>query len=283
MKAIKFLTIVLVIGGLAGCSIVGRTLDEDLSFWMKNERFKSYLSDNPDARCGVLMPSSKLAYSYSRYTAGHDYHFRKGYIRYFRFGCWKDDLDKQETLRGCSEIYGEKCHIIFEKTTSLANKSEHYDLYDIAKKEAQYEMGIKNEATKNRKNREEELQRREKCRSFGYADGTDEMSNCLFDLYKIEQQSIQDAQTREAFSASQSSSRNDADKLEGVAQFLQGIQMMTGGATAQNYRAPTIGTICPKSSEYSSGIYKTCVYKCVGGQTTHTVRSGELCPASASF
>ncbi len=117
------------------------------------------------------------------------------------------------------------------------------------------------------------------CLSLGFKENTPEMGNCILRLRELERNN----QTPQVAQPSQNKP-STADQLEGWAQILRGVQG-AGQAVRPNpsTNLPTTGVLCLKSSEFTSGVYKTCVYKCVGGETTQTVSAGQSCPPNARF
>lgn len=78
-----------------------------------------------------------------------------------------------------------------------------------------------------------------------------------------------------------------ADTLQGLAEMINGLQMMMDPASAVTpRRTPSVpprstqGSFCPKASESVSGMFKTCVYRCPGGQVSTSIGATELCPLS---
>jgi hypothetical protein len=119
------------------------------------------------------------------------------------------------------------------------------------------------------------------CQSLGFQVKTPEIGNCILRLRELNKtnqptQVVQPMPSR--------TKPTTADQLEGWTQILQGLEGVVGEVPTKKRRtSPDVDVICPKISEYTSGLYKICVYKCVGGQTTQTARRGDMCPASASF
>jgi hypothetical protein len=130
--------------------------------------------------------------------------------------------------------------------------------------------------------RERELFNQEmsnECLSLGFKENSPELGNCILRLRELQRNS----QTPQVAQPSQNKP-SAADQLEGWAQILRGMQG-AGQAVRPNpsTNLPTTGVLCLKSSEFVSGVYKTCVYKCVGGETTQTVSAGQACPPNARF
>lgn len=57
-------------------------------------------------------------------------------------------------------------------------------------------------------------------------------------------------------------------------QFYQGAQMMSGGGMYGGQAQ------CPYQRQWLSGMYRTCVYNCMGSEVTTTVSAASLCPLS---
>ena len=70
-----------------------------------------------------------------------------------------------------------------------------------------------------------------------------------------------------------------ADTLQGIAEMINGVQMMVDPAGAVAPRS-TQGSFCPRASESVFGVFKTCVYRCPEGQVSTTIGATELCPLS---
>jgi len=67
----------------------------------------------------------------------------------------------------------------------------------------------------------------EKCKSFGFADDTPEMANCLFELYKLDNQPQQNT----AITNSAPARTNSSDTTSGIELMNRGLQILNGVGT----------------------------------------------------
>mgnify|MGYP001500967974 CR=1 FL=1 len=96
---------------------------------------------------------------------------------------------------------------------------------------------------------QENTERQNQCRSFGFADGTPEMANCLLELYKIENQSEQST----AIANPATTTNNSQDLYQSLDLLNRGIDLINGTG---NQSAPINSTSrCRRMGDTSGQVY----------------------------
>jgi len=77
-------------------------------------------------------------------------------------------------------------------------------------------------------------QRESTCKSFGFREATESFSKCMFELYKLEQQALMNAETLEQVRATQAANSAAQQQMLEQQRFMQGMQQLQNAADIVN-------------------------------------------------
>jgi hypothetical protein len=234
------LTCILVL--LFGCTT--RNMNNALNDYM-DTKGRDFLAQRNGGVCCVVVAASDLYWKHTDRTVLDVYGNRSVILgenywkrpqRYF-FAC-ANGFEATETATQAK--LGEDAYALWCKQNGTA-KDKGYDYVSrannkIARKKAG-EAALAAEQIKAReaeKIRLAQQQRETTCKSFGFVSKTESFSKCMFEIYKLEQQTRMNAQAIKQASASQSAIVAAQQQLLEQQRFEQGMQQLQNAANILN-------------------------------------------------
>ena len=238
---------------LAGCATPGTTVNGYLNDYMKRDEVQRYLLLTKGAKvCCFSAPESSLTYTHTPRTLldiyGDSLAFSQGFWESNQSTSWFGCGPSRESVEANAESKtGEKTYALFCKTPSTPQDRGYYYLSQ-AKSEikARRENARAAAALAEQKKAEAEariaqVRRSDTCRSFGFTEGGESFSKCMFELYKLERQSeisqaaISQAKAAQASNAAtQQQLLNTQQKMLEEQQFIQGMRQLQDAANMIN-------------------------------------------------